>query len=77
LQALRAGAIAGAALDVLQGEPDIGPDHHLLREARENPRLLIVPHIGGSTVESLEKAELFVADKVVALLSREATIEHA
>lgn len=64
LEALRSGQIAGAALDVIDGEPDIGPDHPLILYAREHDNLLITPHIGGNTVESFEKTELYLAGKV-------------
>jgi D-3-phosphoglycerate dehydrogenase len=43
--------------------------HPLVRYAREHDHLLITPHIGGNTVESLEKTERFLADKVVQELS--------
>jgi len=68
LDALRHGRIAGAALDVLDGEPNITPDHPLLAYARQHDNLLIVPHIGGNTVESFAKTEMFLAHKVVEAL---------
>ena len=64
LAALRDGRIGGAALDVLDGEPEIGADHPLVRYAAEADNLLIVPHIGGNTVESFEKTEVFLAGRV-------------
>jgi D-3-phosphoglycerate dehydrogenase / 2-oxoglutarate reductase len=66
--ALSEGRIAGAALDVLDGEPHIRPDHPLLTYSRQHDNLLIVPHIGGNTVESFAKTEMFLAQKVVAAL---------
>jgi D-3-phosphoglycerate dehydrogenase len=68
LRALAEQRIAGAALDVLSGEPDVPRDHPLVRYARENANLLIVPHLGGNTFESFEKTELFLAQRVVGLL---------
>ena len=50
------GKIAGAGLDVVEGEP-IGKNHPLLKF----PNVVIVPHIGAYTVESLRK----MGDKVV------------
>jgi D-3-phosphoglycerate dehydrogenase len=64
LEALRAGHLAGAAVDVLDGEPEIGEDHPLVAYARGNPRVLITPHIGGNTMESFEKTEVFIAEKI-------------
>ena len=33
--------------------------------AKENERLFITPHIGGATYESMEKTEIFMAEKLV------------
>ena len=66
--ALFASRIAGAALDVLDGEPDVAGSP-LLAYAREHDNLLIVPHIGGNTSESFEKTEVFIARRVVEALS--------
>lgn len=68
LHALQAKQLAGAALDVLDGEPDI-TDHPLVHYARAHENLLIVPHIGGNTAESFEKTELFLAQRVVEALA--------
>jgi D-3-phosphoglycerate dehydrogenase len=62
IEALRSGRIA-AALDVisdehLSGSPLIGL-----------PNLLITPHIGGCTLESMQKTEVFLAAKVADLLT--------
>jgi D-3-phosphoglycerate dehydrogenase len=65
LQAIASGKLAGAALDVVQGEPRPEPDHPLLAYAKTSDRLLIVPHIGGNTFESLDKTERFVATRVI------------
>ena len=46
--ALEAGEIAGAALDVVEGEPNIPP--HLLTV----DRLLLTPHMAGRTPEAIE-----------------------
>jgi len=66
LDALTTNHIAGAALDVLEGEGVDGFVQHnnLIRYARNNDNLLITPHIGGVTFQSWEKTELFIAEKV-------------
>lgn len=69
LEALVAGQLAGAALDVLDGEPAIGADHPLVAYARRHENLLVVPHIGGNTWESFEKTEIFLAGRVVDALA--------
>ena len=69
LGALKSGRIAGAALDVVSGEPDVSRAHALVEYARAHENLLIVPHLGGNTVESFEKTELFVAERVFSLLA--------
>ncbi|KAI0000636.1 hypothetical protein BJV74DRAFT_974507 [Russula compacta] len=46
--ALREEWIWGAGLDVVEGEPHIGSDHPLVQE----PRCVIVPHIGSATFET-------------------------
>jgi D-3-phosphoglycerate dehydrogenase len=69
LDCLQAGKIAGAALDVLAGEPRLASDNPLLAYAREHDNLLIVPHIGGNTFESFEKTECFLAERVIEALA--------
>jgi D-3-phosphoglycerate dehydrogenase len=65
LQALESGRLAGAAVDVLCDERTDGMGAHpLVAYARGHDRLLITPHIGGCTLESMAKTELFLAEKV-------------
>ncbi|MDP9349036.1 MAG: phosphoglycerate dehydrogenase, partial [Gemmatimonadota bacterium] len=47
MDALRAGRLAGAGLDVFAKEP-LAPDHPL----RSTPNLLLTPHLGASTVDA-------------------------
>jgi len=72
VEALREGRLAGAALDVLADEraevPGAAPA--AVRYAREHANLLITPHIGGATVESMERTEVFMAEKLTDFLSR-------
>jgi D-3-phosphoglycerate dehydrogenase / 2-oxoglutarate reductase len=77
LDALRSGQLAGAALDVLRNESSAGMGNHpLVIHARENPNVIITPHIGGCTKESMEKTELFLAEKLCAYL-HETSENHA
>ncbi|MGH7775158.1 MAG: NAD(P)-dependent oxidoreductase [Candidatus Binatia bacterium] len=66
LKALRQGHLAGAALDVLEGERDGARRFHhpLLAYAAQHSNLLITPHIGGATVESMARTEIFMAQKL-------------
>jgi D-3-phosphoglycerate dehydrogenase len=66
--ALRSGRLAGAAVDVVCGSYGPDPAGSPLRQyAVDHSNLLITPHIGGYTFESLARTELFLAEKLVAL----------
>lgn len=60
LQALEAGQIGGAGLDVFDNEPQ--PRRALL----EHPRISVSPHIGASTAEAQANIGLELADKILA-----------
>ncbi|MDB5113074.1 MAG: serA [Chloroflexi bacterium] len=62
--ALRAGEIAGAAVDVFTKEPP--PADHPLLQA---PGALLTPHLGASTREAQVNVAYDVADQIVAVLS--------
>jgi glyoxylate reductase len=64
--ALRAGELAGAALDVTDPEPLPG-DHPLL----EAPNLLVVPHVGSATVATRERMADMAVDNLLAGLAGE------
>lgn len=65
LGSLEVGHLAGAALDVLTGEPSISTtEHPLIRYAQTHSNLLITPHIGGASSEAIETTDLFVLEKV-------------
>lgn len=67
LQALESRRLAGAAVDVLSEESSVGMrEHPLVAYAREHDNLIITPHIGGCTCESIEKTEMFLAKKLCA-----------
>jgi D-3-phosphoglycerate dehydrogenase len=62
LEALEHDTLAGAALDVLAGEPPTSvPLHPLVRYAATHDNLILTPHIGGYTFESLERTEIHLA----------------
>jgi D-3-phosphoglycerate dehydrogenase len=65
LNSLKENRIAGAALDVVQDEHLFNIENPLVKYARDNRNLLIVPHIGGNTYESFEKTEWFIAKKIL------------
>ncbi len=70
LVVLKNNQLAGAALDVLYGEPEISA-HPLIAYARESRNLIITPHIGGCTFESFEKTEMFIYIKLKKTLINE------
>jgi phosphoglycerate dehydrogenase-like enzyme len=67
MEALDARRLAGAALDVIAGEHT--PGSRLVAYGRGRRNLLITPHTGGCTLESMQKTEIFLAEKVVERLS--------
>jgi D-3-phosphoglycerate dehydrogenase len=79
LHALESGWLAGAALDVLRDEFTLGAGapNALIEYARRHDNLIITPHIGGSTQESIEKADLFIANKIGEVLSRQKRLTGA
>ena len=69
LEALQQGHLAGAALDVLGDEKATGmAEHPLVAYARLHPNLIITPHIGGGTTESMGKTECVLARCLTELL---------
>ncbi len=68
LAALGSGHLAGAGLDVVAKELCGGPSQAFLAYARAHDNLVITPHMGGATVESMEKVEVFMAQKLARFL---------
>ena len=71
LEALKSGQLAGAALDVIQNEHLLvqQKSHPLVKYASCHDNLIITPHIGGATYESVEKADLFLVNKIASFLA--------
>jgi D-3-phosphoglycerate dehydrogenase / 2-oxoglutarate reductase len=67
IDALERGHLGGAALDVIHDEysPTSGLRDRLIGYAATHSNLLITPHLGGATHDSLEKVEIFMAEKLV------------
>lgn len=69
LAALKNGNIKGAALDVMEGELDGNfAQSPLINYSKNHDNLIITPHIGGATFESMEKTEIFIARKILEYL---------
>ncbi len=64
LAALETGHIAGAALDVFEGEPP--PAGHPLRS---HPRVIATPHVAGTTPRSLVAMGVMAAECIAAVLT--------
>ena len=67
LSMLKNNKIKGAALDVIANELD--KENKIRNEfigyANRNKNVILTPHIGGATYESMESTELFLTDKLV------------
>lgn len=72
LAVLKNGRLAGAALDVLTGEQAglINQQHPLIQYANTHSNLLLTPHIGGATTDSMHMTEIFMAEKLRTFMNR-------
>ena len=57
----------GYATDVVFGEPTI-EDSMIVKYAKKNNNVIITPHIGGNTYESIIKTEEFIANKFIKII---------
>jgi D-3-phosphoglycerate dehydrogenase len=64
--ALESGRLAGAAVDVVH-TGDAGGRHRLLR----HPNVVMTPHVGGATHETLLQGAEMIADEIVRFAARE------
>lgn len=67
LESLQNGTIAGAALDVFSEEP-LTENNMLVAYSKNHDNLLLTPHIGGSTEESIRDACKYVVEKLAEFL---------
>lgn len=70
--ALKAGDLAGAAIDVFPVEPEKNGDP-FTTPLQGLPNVLLTPHIGGSTVEAQENIGVDVSTKLLAYLEKGTT----
>ncbi|WP_409346568.1 phosphoglycerate dehydrogenase [Paenibacillus sp. MBLB4367] len=66
VDAIDGGIVAGAAFDVFVEEPP-APDHPFLN----NPKIIVTPHLGASTVEAQENVAIDVSEEVLHILRDE------
>ncbi len=71
LAALLSGQVGGAAIDVLANEGDRNQivSDPLVTYAQAHDNLIITSHIAGTTKESCDKTQVFIAQKIVKLLA--------
>ncbi|MBI9074130.1 MAG: hydroxyacid dehydrogenase [Desulfatibacillum sp.] len=74
LAALENGKLAGAAVDVLDGEFDPEftgkvPDQPLVKYASAHDNLIITPHIGGSTLDAWSLTQEYTVQKIIEALA--------
>ncbi|MFZ4694814.1 MAG: NAD(P)-dependent oxidoreductase [Verrucomicrobiia bacterium] len=66
IREMRSGRIAAAGLDVIDGEwLEDKRNHPLIAYSRENPRLLITPHVGGTSPDATRASVRHMVAKVV------------
>ncbi|CAN7704732.1 MULTISPECIES: phosphoglycerate dehydrogenase [unclassified Paenibacillus] len=66
VEAIDQGIVAGAAFDVFEVEPPT-KDHPFL----SNPKVIVTPHLGASTIEAQENVAIDVSEEVLHILRNE------
>ncbi|MDR6549431.1 phosphoglycerate dehydrogenase [Paenibacillus qinlingensis] len=66
VEAIDQGIVAGAAFDVFEVEPP-AKDHPFLN----NPKVIVTPHLGASTIEAQENVAIDVSEEVLHILRNE------
>mgnify|MGYP001220436096 CR=1 FL=1 len=69
VQCLTNGHLAGVAVDVLEDEFNMSASP-LLQYSLHNTNVLITPHVGGCTYESMEATEIFIAQQFAQVYSK-------
>ena len=68
LNHLNSGYISGAAIDVINNEVNwsgkIPNNNNIYKHINKETNLIVTPHIGGATSDSILKTELFIAKKI-------------
>lgn len=64
LELLDSGYLKGVATDVISEERGAVDNHPMIRFAALHSNLIITPHLGGATIESMQMTEVFVANKL-------------
>ena len=72
-EALDAGTIAGAGLDVLSSEPP-SPNNSLILS--DHPQLMITPHTAWSTLEARQRLLAGVAENITSFMGSFAPIKN-
>lgn len=75
VDALRSGRLAGAAVDVLADERNASASP-IVAYARTHDNLIVTPHIGGATMESMARTEVFMARKLARFLEARRAVAH-
>ena len=63
LEALKAGRLGAAGLDVLEGEPDVD-NNPLVEYARKHNNLIITPHCGGFSPDAVALVSIHATQKI-------------
>jgi len=74
VEALKAGKVKGACLDVLEYEKSsfehLETENEDLKYLLESEKVIVTPHIAGWTIQSKEKLAQVIVDKIVVLFSK-------
>lgn len=71
IDALNTGHLAGAGVDVIDGEWELDlSEHRMLRYAMTHRNLVVTPHVGGVTFESQRMAYARTVEKLLEFLQR-------